>query len=466
MGVGASLFWSTDPDAQTLHKRITPSTEERDYLQEQWSVLGEFLIDRLEQRWESGVSSWIQGSYKFGTLLRPLYTNDRYDLDLGMYLEFDGNEENQLPIPRTLKRWVHEDLVSYCDVEAEAVRVPPEKARCSRIVFKKNFHVDIPSYKLNTSGDNRHLATKTGNWEDSDPKKLYVWFLGSTPEKSRRQLRRIIKYVKAWAKIHYRESKESCPSSLMLTVIVTEAFQSLSPEDKAGDDTCLAAALRYVLGRLAGSKAVPNPVNSAEDLNRLGKEDFHKLLDNLEEFLTVAEEALLCGNKLLAAVKWSEAFEHFFPLPPDDEVSAGKFPLAIPQPEIEIRASDKRTGRTLGVFQNEVSRVQAQADLQFTITNPQFIPAGATITWTVRNEDSHAAEANDLGHTTIGGISNSEHTAYRGKHYMDCVVSKDGRVLSVRRVPVTVATPFHSKAVRNPAKPSWTKIRRKRRRRR
>lgn len=80
--------------------------------------------------------------------------------------------------------------------------------------------------------------------------------------------------------------------------------------------------------------------------------------------------------------------------------------------------------------------------LHFSVTNPEAIPPDATIEWMVRNEGDEAERINDLGHYVGRGIqrplSASAPTAYRGTHYMDCIIRRWGQIIGGRRVPVTV----------------------------
>jgi hypothetical protein len=71
-----------------------------------------------------------------------------------------------------------------------------------------------------------------------------------------------------------------------------------------------------------------------------------------------------------------------------------------------------------------------------------------------------------LGHRRVGMrlLSAEEHTAYVGRHFMDCVVRLNGQVYAVRRVPVTIRDVRH--VARNPLKPSYTKLRSRFRQRR
>ena len=53
-------------------------------------------------------------------------------------------------------------------------------------------------------------------------------------------------------------------------------------------------------------------------------------------------------------------------------------------------------------------------------------------------------------------LSAEEHTAYAGRHFMDCIVRLNGQVYAVRRVPVTIRDVQH--VARNPPRPAYTKL--------
>jgi hypothetical protein len=61
-------------------------------------------------------------------------------------------------------------------------------------------------------------------------------------------------------------------------------------------------------------------------------------------------------------------------------------------------------------------------------------------------------------------LTTDEHTAYVGRHFMDCIVRLNGQVYAVRRVPVTIRDVQHVQ--RNPPKPAYTKLKSLFRRRR
>lgn len=90
MGIAASLFHSTLDPQQTLDWRIRPSDEQYEQQQERWNDLAAYLIDDLKARSGYPISSWLQGSYKFGTQVRPSSALAEFDIDLGVYFRWEG----------------------------------------------------------------------------------------------------------------------------------------------------------------------------------------------------------------------------------------------------------------------------------------------------------------------------------------------------------------------------------------
>jgi hypothetical protein len=92
MGHAARLF--NGSAGQTLYGRVTPSPEQLAFLQAKWNALAVHLTRELAQRHGYPVSTWLQGSYKYATLIKPVHKGERYDVDLGLYFEWDPREQN------------------------------------------------------------------------------------------------------------------------------------------------------------------------------------------------------------------------------------------------------------------------------------------------------------------------------------------------------------------------------------
>jgi len=316
MGIAASLFYSTSTDQQTLHRRIIPTDDQNEAQKQRWNELADFLKNNLKIRSNYSIYSWLQGSYKFSTQLRPLLSGDEFDIDLGIYFMWEGEPHEGNFSPLILKNMTQECMELYAKTQSDIKQVAsPPKMRCNRIHYEGNFHIDVPIYHLDNSRDMRALATENDEWENSDPKAIYVWFKKQIAEDIRPQVRRLIRYLKAWAILNLKEG-EGKPSAILLTVLVAEVYARLSEEERLSDDEALTGILRLILARLTRKPTVRNPVDLAEIMSdRLGKNGITALKAHIEAFHTLAQKALAAKTELEAADLWSTVYKHFFPLP-------------------------------------------------------------------------------------------------------------------------------------------------------
>jgi hypothetical protein len=458
MGIAHPLFFSTAPGKQTLHLRITPNEEQRNLLQERWNALAEFLRGYLADVTGCKVVTWIQGSYKFGTLIRPVRVTDEFDVDLGVYICW-SNAEDQFS-PEALKSKIQDALIDYQKQFEEASRIAePPKERCGRAHYKGGFHIDTPIYHLDESANYRRLATETKGWEHTDPKAIYLWFKNQAGDRD--QLRRIIRYIKAWGALSFPGEKGR-PSSILLTVLATESYRRLENQLREGDDSVLAQILEDIVEQLEDGRRVENPADRDEDLNRMEEGEYAAFLASLRAFAKLASRAADAETQLVAQALWADAFGYLFPGPEQlpAEAANTNLPVKLVIPNIRIRATARHGDRHINDFINEVTAIPKECTLEFEITNPEIIPPGASIEWTVRNEGDEAERANDLGHLRCRGqaIGTHERTAYRGTHYMDCTIRQRGQIIGGRRVRVHIQA--HSYPSRNQPRPSYVSFRR------
>ncbi|XSG83464.1 MAG: CBASS cGAMP synthase [Methyloligella sp. ZOD6] len=453
----ASLFYDDNVEKSTLHRRITPNSEQFEEQQERWNTLADYLVDDLKERSGYAISTWLQGSYKLGTQVRGARKGDEFDIDLGVYYRWSGDAQDDDFGPKYLKELVQRSLNSFSSDDVLEVVTPP-KMRCCRVRFEGDFHIDVPTYHLNPDQDTRELATQADEWEASDPKAMYLWFKEKFAERERAKVRRQIRYLKIWAALKFEEV-ESRPSSTLLTVLVAEACDSL--DLSRGDDEILADILTELARRLADDREVPNPTDKTEDLSaRLQDSDYDAFISATEDFQALAEKALAIDDAVSASCAWSEAFEHFFPMPEPEPVLETKgvnLPVARATPRITIEAvsRDNRNLHWSGV--NEIGPIPRNCEIRFRIINADILPPYSEVEWMVRNEGEEAEGTNDLGHRAGMGLTAVEQSAYKGTHYMDCVVKQHGNIVGIQRALVVVFGAYAPK--RNPKRPGYVKLR-------
>lgn len=466
MGQCARLF--NGAADQTLYARVTPSPEQIEFLQMQWNELAEHLKRELSRQHGYAVSTWLQGSYKYATLIKPVHKGERYDVDLGVYFEWDPGEQEIEPTPRQLRDWVQRELHAFqARTQALVEVVEPPKERCSRAVYEQQFHIDTPTYHLDRRRDRRRLAHLEHGWEDRDPKPLYKWFKDLAAGEDRDQLRRLTRYLKAWAAVGFRDAPDARPSSVMLSVLVADSYCAFMRQlgrlwEREDDDDALRTVIRDVHERLLRDPVVPNPIDDEENLNRIAVGQWDAFLSRWQALRDAAEESATAEDEVSAALAWSQAFSFLMPLPEAEEVEvlnpAGRALMVLPEVRVDVFARNPR--RLIGSHTNGVPGVARDCDVVFTITNPHVVPDMATIEWTVRNEGQESALIGDLGHRWSGArrFSVDEKTAYVGLHHMDCVIRVNGSVYAVRRVPVTVRDVRHLPAP-NSNNPAWRRLR-------
>lgn len=431
------------------------------------------VCPRLQQISDCQISTWLQGSYKYGTLIRPVHRGEQYDVDVGIYFEWESEAGRAYPSPEQLRTWVQRELLAYSEQCSDIDHIEePAKERCSRAVFAQQFHVDTPVYHLERSKDKRRLACLTKGWENSDPKPIYTWFKDAASGDEREQLRRLIRYLKGWAAIAFVDNPDSRPSSIFLTVIVTEAYHASRSGWVFGlndDEDALVDVITRIHDRLFAKREVRNPVVHDEDLNRMAADAWDGFLTCLQALRDVAERAAEVSDEAASALIWSEQFSFLMPLPETDEVeivedTSGRAIMQIPEIEITVFVGESKQAHT--TVRNEVPSVGKDCRLEFKIVNAHIIPEYATVEWTVRNAGDESDAVGDLGHRRMGMrlLTATEHTAYLGKHFMDCVVRVNGQVYAARRVPVNIRN--IQRAERNPPKPAYTKFVSRLRRRR
>lgn len=444
MGIAASLFYEpNDKDKTTLTKRCSPSDEQINEQQKRWNELAIHLKNDLKNRSGHDIRTWLQGSYKFHTQIRPVRNYEEFDIDLGVYFEWNGSPENGTHNFSKLKRFVQESLESFAaENKQEIEEVAEPKTRCSRIHYKNSFHIDVPGYHLDASQDKRTLLTSNG-WESSDPKAIYVWFRDSFNENNRAKIRRQIRYLKTWAALKTMEG-EARPSSIMLTVLTAEAALEIGIENFSPDDELLLEILNKIVTRLSNKRDIPNPIAASENLNRLNDDENDKLISAFREFQHIAERANATESQIEASDIWQEAFKHMFPWPKQEVIQeelsrkSRKNHNNLYVPDISIKATARNNPKIIFSGTNSIGPISKGCEIQFEVINTDNVPAGAEFYWTVRNEGIEAELSNDLGHFAGTGIRSSRNSAYRGSHYMDCAVKVAGRIVSLRRVPVDV----------------------------
>jgi hypothetical protein len=277
--------------------------------------LGEWFGRREAQSNKYAPHIYPQGSFRLGTVIRPLNDTDEYDLDMGCRLEKDVTKQNCSQI--ILKRLVGADVEAY-RVARNIQEKMEEKHRCWRLKFADTlkFHLDVvPSIPetaerrrqiqqaIIRAGDPSDLAIRVANltgaitdnqdpnyqvisdaWRLSNSEGFALWFesrmltaeglsedlairaraakVDKLPAfRWKTPLQRCVQILKRHRDMMFAKAPDGKPASIILTTLAARAYQG------ERDITDALAAILSTMGTLVRPNAprVPNPVNPAED---------------------------------------------------------------------------------------------------------------------------------------------------------------------------------------------------------
>lgn len=273
---------------------------------ERYESLGKWM-----HRDESGIARhdpnvYAQGSFQYGTVIRPLLRSEEYDLDLVCQLDLRTNDLSQAD----LKKLVGSEVKAYA--KANQIKHPvEEKRRCWRLDYADDvkFHMDIlpavpdPAFQLHlrlimevredlasggvaiTDTDHPGYMEVQEDWPKSNPKGYAKWFeakmkpvakllfekraektfyasIEDVPTyKWKTPLQRAIQILKRHRDVMFRDDPDGKPISMIITTLAALCYEGEADLGKA--ITNIVAKMPHWVG--ARPPRIPNPVQPEED---------------------------------------------------------------------------------------------------------------------------------------------------------------------------------------------------------
>lgn len=250
---------------------------------------------------------YSQGSFPLNTNLNPIKkttadgdVKEEYDLDDGVYFICPESERKE---PATY----HDRIKKAVDGHADNII---DKATCVRVVYADGHHIDLPSYWLKKDGNTPQLTHKLKGYTESDPKAFKEWVDEKISNvNSNGQLRRIIRYLKAWK--GYREDKNSSlklPSGFILTILACQNFSKNDRDDLCFKNTVESIKIKLNSGFTCYRPTVPKDEELLSDYSQ------DTVLKELENLINNAQKASDSDCEKEASEFWRKVFGERFPL--------------------------------------------------------------------------------------------------------------------------------------------------------
>lgn len=311
---------------------IEISPTEADKAKESYEAVGKFLNNNIKQY---DIRVFPQGSFRLGTVIKPISDKDEYDIDLVATID------NKFTSAKELKNIVG-DVLKASDRYSKKIK---EGKRCWTIEYAEsaNYHMDIlPTMRSNTYSDTKELIMTHKEDENSEyefkqtnPEAYYDWFLKRMEEEKKKltedyairnkleivdvpeykiktTLQIAIEILKRYRDIKFQEMPDIKPISIILTTLMAKIYTGKENVYELIEKFSKEYPM-YLEKDANGDILIKNPVNESENFADKWpkyperKVAFFQFMNELKEDLVV-NSILLEGNMREQADTYKKLF--------------------------------------------------------------------------------------------------------------------------------------------------------------
>ena len=309
-----------DKMLRRIAAEIEISQTEHEQAVNSYNAVGTFLDNNIPQY---DIKVIPQGSFRLGTVIKPITDKDEYDIDLVAIVD------NKFTIAEDLK-----NIVGYALKESDRYSEKlKEGKRCWTIEYAEsaNYHMDIlPTMRSDTYFRNKelimtHKEDENSNYEfgQTNPEAYYDWFVKRMEEEKKKlteeyairnkmeivevpeykiktTLQIAIELLKRYRDIKFKETPDIKPISIILTTLMARIYTGKENVYELIEKFSKEYIL-YLEKDENGNVLIKNPVNENENFadkwpnNPERKEAFFGFMNELKEDL-VNNRILLEGN--------------------------------------------------------------------------------------------------------------------------------------------------------------------------
>lgn len=394
-----------------------------------------------------------QGSYAQRTIINPVGAYDDFDADVLL----DMNE---------VEGWEATDYVEELYKVFRSSGIYRDKvsrrSRCVVVNYAGEFHMDVVPFL--TRHDQRYITNRnTNSYELTNPEGFNQW-LDDQNSLTGGRLVKVIRLLK-----YLRDFKNTFSvKSVILTILIGEQVSDGALLANPGRYRDLPTAFLNLLVDLNEylqaypiMPSINDPSCRSENFNHRWEQDeyanFRKWIKTYAEW---AQDAYDETDTAQSYVKWGKIFGDKFGTYPTtvlksaeahrgvvgvqdtEEFVDKKFPIALdPAYHVRLQARTvRRDGWRTYHLSQRGNRVERDRQITFTIKFSD-VPEPYEVWWKVRNTGPEA-----IGHNMIrgqivkdgGSRSRTEPTSFRGNHYVEVYIVKNGSVVAKDHHPVII----------------------------
>jgi len=431
---------------------------------------------------------FIQGSFKIGTVIKPIGENGSYDIDIVCKLNNLSKEEIT---QKDLKELLGKEVKLYANSK-NMINEPHNGKRCWTINYhdEAKFHIDIlvciedsvsfirkltenNLFEKNEYNDSAIAITDktsdeyykiTNNWEISNPKGYFEWFRGKSNFYNQKRLlaermnmkieelenykvktilQKVIQILKRHRDNFFENNIDYKPSSIIISTLAAKAYKG---------ETELELALKNIINnmtsyieKIGNEYRILNPVNPLENFaekwnkNEQLKNEFDNWVDNLRKiFVENSQNYSILGNEYVGEITESLSInnkdtfynfnniENFVKSISHRQKAKWEMKDSL---DVSIKATKTKKGHSKPRTFNSGDLLTKNSKLKFEAISENI--KKYTVYWQITNTGLEAMQDKCLrgdfynGSIEEGKKIRKENTKYTGTHIVECYLVKD-----------------------------------------
>lgn len=398
-----------------------------------------------------------QGSYAHKTIIKPVQENDEFDADLLLHLEESSEWEASDYV---------DELCRYFRGNGIYKEKVQRRTRCVTIDYAGDFHIDVVPYL--ERHDKKYITNRRDNvYELTDPEAYNAWLDDKNRTASRNLVKtiRLVKYLR-----DYKRTFDV--KSVILNVLLGEQVNDAALLADPGCYADVPTALRTVMNRLCSYvedrpylPSIMDPSGTQENFgDRWNQDGYAAFRTAVIRYAEWIDDAWSDTDRDSSLKKWQRAFGEEFQQAkkPESAKSLVRSESALPASyhNTEQTLSDlgigtsivpvyrfRITGKVLrkgsmGAYhlKDRGNKVLKGRSIQFSVVECN-VPTPHEVYWKVMNRGPEA-----LGQDCIRGQieegtrlwRREEPTSFRGPHFVECYLVKDGVCVAKDRQEVMI----------------------------
>src|SRR3989339_199158 len=445
---------------EQFHEKIRMDYELNSILAEKRDIILNRIRDYLKDKGKPSFQEMLQGSYIMKTGVKPI-ENLGYDIDVALRLSINENDYTASEV----RGWIYDAVKDHTEKVVS-------KGPCIRVIYKDGYHVDLVTYAVHENIFKEtvfKLAHKQNGWKDANPQGLLDYVdnimtqFKDTEDSATKtnQFRRLVRYIRRWDDESLPIESGAKPSGLAYILLVNNLLNSKVINDNKSDDLSALIQICNGAGLISGRISIKKPTPEYEDVfGKINNDDMDGLKNRLKALAVILEQVDAESDEIKACQLMKKHFGRDFPIPEAkksnsfetigsflrNSLEKTKSIFAVShrkQPKwsvnIEGRANITASYICKGFrpqqFQSDGDPLPKKCSLQFKADTNVSWPY--EVYWQVVNTGDEAELANSLRgdfydgeYERAGRFVRKESTLYKGKHWVECFVVKDGICLA------------------------------------